>query len=186
MTFSLRHIILLIGIISIILSFFWFGRDTNTYDIIILAGLVIFIFSFLVILFKDSFKSKLLWTFVVFASVGLQRITEPVLIKLSYRNFIKQHENSLNSVTGIIKTKKNNLFLSPNSGQWTKNGFTQQEMNKIRGELKETGISFIIKDSSKIFYRTWGMLDVNHGVYYFYLGDKPNEGYRHIIGNWYY
>lgn len=186
MTFSLRHITLLIGILTIILSFIWFGRDTNTYDIIIIAGLAIALVSFLVILFKDNRKSKLLWTIVVVASVGLQRLTEPLLIKLSYRHFIKKHENSLTSVTELIQTKKNNLFLSPTSELWTRNGFTQQEINQIRDGLKETGISFIDKDSSKIFYRTWGMLDISHGIYYFYSGDKPDERYKHIFGNWYY
>jgi hypothetical protein len=186
MTFSIRHIILLFGILFIILSFYWFGRDNITYDIIILAGLVIFLFSFLIILFKDTRKSKLLWTFVVFASAGLQRITEPVLIKLSYKHFIIQHESSLNSVTGLIQTKTNNLFLSPTSDLWTKNGFTQEERNQICGGLKETGISFIIKDSSKIFYLTWGVLDEYHGIYYFFSGDQADERYRHILGNWYY
>jgi hypothetical protein len=186
MTFSLRHITLLIGILTIILSLLWFGRDTNTYDIIIIAGLAIALVSFLVILFKDNRKSKLLWALVVVASVGLQWLTEPLLIKLSYRHFIKQHENSLTSVTELIQTKKNNLFLSPTSELWTRNGFTQQEVNQIRDGLKETGISFIDKDSSKIFYRTWGTLDISHGIYYFYSGDKPDERYKHIFGKWYY
>lgn len=187
MTFSFRHITLLIGILTIILSFLWFGRETGTYDIIIIAGLIIATISFLVILFqKDTFKSKLLWTLVVIASVGLQWLTEPFLVKHSYRFFIKQHESSLNSVTGLIQTNKNNLFLSPSSELWIRNGFTEQQVSQIRDGLKKTGISFIDKDSSKIFYRTWGMLDVSHGIYYFYSGDKPDERYKHIFGNWYY
>jgi hypothetical protein len=72
MTFSFRHIALIIGILTIILSFFWFGRKSDTYDIIITLRLVIAAISFLVTLIKkDSFKSKLLWTLVVIASVGL-------------------------------------------------------------------------------------------------------------------
>ena len=187
MTISLRHITLLIGILTIILSFLWFGRDTDTYDIIIIAGLVIATISFLVILFKkDTVKSKLLWTLVVIASVGLQMLTEPLLIKLSYRHFIKEHENGLNSVTKLIQTNKNNLFLSQSSELWIKKGFTEQEVNQIKGELKKLGISIIVKDSSKIFYRTWGMLDVSHGIYYFYTNDKPDERYNQIFDNWYY
>lgn len=187
MTFSIRHIALLIGILTIILSFLWFGRDTDTYQIIIIAGLVIASISFLVILFKkDSFKSKLLWTLVVIASIGLQWMTESFLVKHSYRYFIKQHENTLNSVTGLIQTTKSNLFLSPSSELWTRNGFTTQQANEINEGLEKTGISFIDKDSSKIFYMTWGRLDVSHGIYYFFPGHVPDKRYRHIFGNWYY
>jgi hypothetical protein len=186
MTFSLRHITLLIGIIGAILSFLWFGWNTNTYGVIIITGLVIALISFLIILFKDTLRSKLLWTLAVVASVGLQWLTESLVIKLSYRRFIKQHETSLNSLTGLIQTKPNNLFLSSASELWTKNGFTKQEADQIKDEFKDIGISLIDKDSSKIFYRTWGMLDVSHGIYYFYSGAKPDERYKHIFGNWYY
>lgn len=54
MKFSLRHISLLTGIFIIITSFFWFGRDTGTYDIILLTGLSIASISFLTILFKGT------------------------------------------------------------------------------------------------------------------------------------
>jgi len=187
MNFSLRHITLLIGVLTIILSFLWFGRDTDTYDIIILVGLAITTISFLIILFKeDSLKQKLFWTFVVIVSVGLQWLTEPLLVRLSYRLFIKQHEKSLVSMTELIKAKKNDLFLSPSTELLTRNGFTQPEVNQIKKDLKDTKISLIQKDSNKIFYRTWGMLDVSHGIYYFYSSDKPDKRYKHIFDNWYY
>jgi hypothetical protein len=186
MTFSLRHISLLIGILTTILSFLWFGRDTKTYDILLLVGLATAGISYLIVLFrKDTFKSKLLWTLVVIAAVGMQWITEPLFIKLSYRYFIKLHENNLNSATALIRTKKNDLFLLVSELR-TEDGFKQQEVNQIRDEFKNTGIHLIVKDSLKIFYRTWGMLDISHGIYYFYPGNKPHERYKQIFGNWYY
>jgi hypothetical protein len=173
--------------LTVILSFLWFGRDTGTYEIIILAGLLISAISFLIILFKeDSFKRKLLWTFIVIASVGLQWLTEPILVRLSYRLFIKQHVKSLVSMTELIKSKKNDLFLSPSSDLWTRDGFKPSEVTQIRDNLKETKITIIQKDSNKIYYCTWGMLDVSHGIYYFYSGDKPDKRYKHIFDNWYY
>lgn len=172
--------------LAIILSFLWFGRDTGTYDLMITTGLVIASISFLVILFKDTLKSKLVWTLVVIASIGLQWLTEPLLVKLSYRHFVKQHENNLNTVTELIKSKKKDLLLSRSSELWTRNGFEQSEVNTIQDALKGTGISLIHKDSSKIFYRTWGMLDLSHGIFYFYNGDKPDNRYKKIFGNWYY
>ena len=187
MKFTKRHIALAIGILTIILSFLWFGRDTDTYNIIILVGLTIATSSFLIILFKEkNLKLKLFWTFVVIISVGLQWLMEPLLVKVSYRIFIKQHEINLAQVTELIKSKKSDLYLSPSSELWPRNGFTQPEINQLRHYLKETKINFIQKDSNKIFYRTWGTLDVAHGIYYFYSGDKPKKRYKHIFDNWYY
>jgi hypothetical protein len=187
MTFSLRHITLLIGILTTILSFLWYGRDSFTYDLIILAGLTIAAISFLVILFKEkTIKNKTFWFLVVIASVGLQQLTNPFFIKVSYKHFIKQHENSLTSTTELIKTKKNIRFLLKSAELLTRENFTQQEVNQVVEGLKKTRIFFIEKDSSKITYRTVSMIDGSHSFYYFYSGDKPNERYKQIFNNWYY
>ena len=187
MTFSLRHICLLTGMFAVIVSFLWFGRNTNSYDIIFLAGFLISCLSFLVILFKpDTLKSKLLWTLVVVLAMGLQWLTEPLLIRTSYSIFINKHDKDLASATSLIASKKSDLSISPSSELWTEKGFTEEEGKQIRGSLKNTGVRFVSKDSIKIFYMTWGMLDVSHGIYYFYSDIKPDNRYRRIFGNWYY
>jgi hypothetical protein len=187
MTFSLRHIILLTGIFTVIISFLWFGRDTETYNIILLIGIAVSLISFLTIIIKsDSRKSKGLWILVVLVSIGVQWLTEPLLIKLSYRIFINKHDKELTSVTKLLASKKGNVFMTPSSELWTRNGYTKEESNQINNELRNTGIHFITKDSIKIYYRTWGMLDISHGVYYFYTDAKSDNRYSHIMGNWYY
>lgn len=150
-------------------------------------GLAISSFSFLTILIKsDTRKSKLLWTAVVVLAIGLQWLTEPLLIKTSYRLFINKNERELESVTKLISSKERQLFISPASDLWTRNGYSQDEANLIRENLKNTGIHFITKDSIKIYYQTWGMLDVSHGIYYFYADTEPDKHYQKIKGNWYY
>lgn len=187
MTFSLRHKILLTGIFLVIISFLWFGRDTDTYNILLVIGLIISFFSFLTILIKsDTRRSKLLWTAIIVLAIGFQWLTEPLLIKLSYRLFINRHEKELQNVTNLILKKKSNVFMLLSSEFKAENGYTKEEADFIEEQLKKTSIHLISKDSLVIFYRTWGMLDVSHGVYYFYTGKQPDNRYKKIIGNWYY
>jgi len=187
MTFSLRHKILLTGIFLVIISFLWFGRGTDTYNILFLTGLIISFFSFLTILIKsDTRRSKLLWTVIIVVAIGFQWLTEPLLIKLSYRLFINRHEQELQSVTNLILKKKSAVFILLSSEFKTGNGYTKEEADFIKEQLKKTNIHFISKDSLVIFYRTWGMLDVSHGIYYSYTDKQPNNRYKKIIGNWYY
>lgn len=187
MTFSLRHKILLAGISLVIISFLWFGRGTDTYNILLLTGLILSFFSFLTILIKsDTRRSKFLWTVIIVVAIGFQWLTEPLLIKLSYRLFIIRHEQELQSVTNLILKKKSDVFILLSSEFKTGNGYTKEEADFIKEQLKKTNIHFISKDSLVIFYRTWGMLDVSHGIYYSYTDKQPNNRYKKIIGNWYY
>ncbi len=188
MTFSLRHIILLIGIVTFNASFLFFGRDTDTYDILIITGLIISTISFLIILFKkDTFRSKIIWTFIIIGCIGLQRVTEPTLIKISYGIFLKRNDSRLTKLNNIVLTKNNgDILFIPNSDKAVLIKFTDTEINEIQQLLLGTNISLIEKDNLRVFYRTFGMLDVSHGVYYFYGKDKPSKRFKHISGNWYY
>lgn len=187
MTFTLRHKTLLTGIVLVIISFLWFGWDTYTYNILLLIGLIISFFSFLTILIKsDTLKSKLLWTILIALAIGFQWLTEPLLIKLSYRLFINRHKQELESVTNFVLKKKTNIPILLLSDFKPGNGYTKEEADFIKEKLKKTSIHFISKDRFVIFYRTWGMLDVSHGIYYFYTDKQPDNRYKKITGNWYY
>ena len=188
MTFSLRHIILLVGIVTIYTSFLFFGRDTDTYDILIITGLIISTISFLVVVFKkDILKSKMIWTIIIVGCIGLQRLTEPMFIKISYGIFLKINDSKLTKLNSIMLTKNNgDILFIPNSDKAVLVKFTDQEINEIQQLLLGTKISLVEKDSQRVFYRTFGMLDVSHGVYYFYGKDKPSKRFKLISGNWYY
>lgn len=188
MTFSLRHIIFLIGIVTIYTSFLFFGRATGTYDILIIAGLIISTISYLVILFKkDTIKSKIFWTIVIVGCILLQRLTETMFIKISYGIFLKRNDSRMIKLNSIILTKNNgDILFIPNSDKAVLIKFTDQEINEIQQLLSGTNISLIERDSQRVFYQTYRMFDVSHGVYYFYGKDKPNKRFKHISGNWYY
>lgn len=188
MTFSLRHIILLVGIATIITSFLFFGRDTDTYDILLAVGLVISTISFFVILLKkDTIKSKVIWIIIVFGFIGLQRLTEPMLIKFSYNIFINNNKSTLTRLNNIFLTKNNgDILFVANADKNVLIKFTDTEIAEIQQIIAGTNISLIEKDNQRVFYRTFRMLDVSHGVYYFYGKDKPGKRYKHISDNWYY
>jgi hypothetical protein len=187
MTFSFRHITLLIGIGLIIFSFLFFGRETGTYDVLGLIGFVIAAISFLIILIKsDTLKSKIAWTLIVVLAIIIEQLAEPLLIKSSYYIFISRNQTKLKGLNKIMSTKKNGVHLMPTLDTFATKDFTLNEINEIHSLITGTNISLIEKDSDKIFYRTFGMLDVSNGVFYFYGKNKPDDRFKHISGNWFY
>jgi hypothetical protein len=187
MNLSLRHIFLLLGIAAVIFSFIFFGRNTGAYDLLITIGLIVATISYLVTLFKkDSLKDKIIWTLIVIVSVLLQQLTEPVLIKKSYTIFISKNQTKLTKLNDIILTKKNGLLFVSSLDTIASKEFAVEEINQIHSLIIGTPISLIEKDSQKIFYRTYGMLDVENGIFYFYGADMPDKKFKHIYGNWFY
>lgn len=176
----------MLGILTVILSFLFFGRATSTYDVIISLGLLFSITAYLIILFKDTKRSKILWTLIVFASIGIQQFTESLMIRLSYLYFINQNEQDLSKANQILIPKASDIIWGSDSSLWERNNLSMLEGTNIKNYVANKNISFVIKDSTKIYYRTFGMLDVSHGVFYFYTTTKPDNRYKHLTGNWYY
>ena len=186
MPINLRHISLIIGILTVILSFIFFGRKTGTYDIIIIVGLIISAISYLMILFKNEpVKNKIFWTLVLLIGIGLQWLSEPLLIRLSYYIFIKQNESKFSKINALLLSKKENVSWDQDSVFWKRNGIGVDEGVKIRNLLNDEDILLITKDSSGIYYNTFRMLDVSHGIFYYYSHNN-NQSKKHITGNWYY
>ena len=187
MTFSLRHIFLLTGIAAVIISFLFFGRQQNTYNIILLLGLIVSLFSYLTILLKsDTIKNKIAWTFIVVIAIIVQRLTEPKLITESYKIFIRENYSHLTQLNDIVLKKTGDIFFIPNLDKQQKDIFSDTELKEIIQLTKELGISRIQKDTSKVFYETYGMLDVRIGVFYFYSDNNLKDRYKNITGSWYY
>jgi hypothetical protein len=186
MPIKLRHILLLVGIAAVILSFLFFGRATPTYDIILFSGLGLSAIAFLWILIKDSGRNRIIWSLVVVAGIGLQRLTEPLMIMLSYLYFLKQNETNLSRVNQILISKGIHTIWVQDSSLWRRHYLTPEEGMAIKNLVKDKHISSIERDSIKIYYRTFGMLDVSHGLYYFYTSVKPDNRFKHLSGNWYY
>ena len=94
MKFSFRHIILLVGIAMVVLSFMFFSRLNSIYEKMLLGGLCFVIIGYILILFKDKLlKQKIFWTIVLICGVVIQSLTEGPLIKRSYSDFISNWVN---------------------------------------------------------------------------------------------
>lgn len=184
MRLRLRHIFLLSGILLTIFSFLFFGRRQATYGRLLSAGLLLAGISFLFILFKDNRKGKWLWILVVIISVVIEQLTEPFLIRYSYKLFIGQNNKLLTEVNQIMRSKTHDVFYLRDSEDSGK--FSIDERSKIRQLFSQTGIYMIIKDSARVYYGTYGMLDVRLGVSYFYSDKIPGDRYERIIDKWYY
>jgi hypothetical protein len=103
---SFKQIGLLTGLLLVIISFLFFGRQQDLYQILIIGGLAIsFIFFLIILLRKGTVKSKIFWTIVEVVFVVLQRVTEPILIDTSYRIYIRQNKNILSNINNILIQK---------------------------------------------------------------------------------
>lgn len=168
-----------------IISFIFFGLSTKMYNALLLLGITISFFSFCAILFqKTSLKSKLLWTGIVVAGMGIQWLSEPILINLSYIILIKQNQSVFSKVNDVLISKKTDASWVSDSSLWKRNNITQNEGRQIQYLLNKTRIIRVQKDSSRIYYMTFSRIDIAHGISYYYQNEKPKNR-RHLIGNWY-
>lgn len=185
MQISFRHITLLVSILVVILSFLFFGRSVFLYSALLLAGLLSATIAFIVVLIKDNIKGKLIWTFVVVISAGLEQLSEPFLIKCSYHYLVYRHEALFRKVNSIMASKNGEASFTKQPGK-EDTVFTESEKKIMNKLMNEAGIYYISKDTSKIFYVTYGMLDVHLGVYYFFPDSTPSERFTHVKEQWYY
>ena len=78
---SAKHIGLILGILTVLLSFLFFGRRQELYQLLLISGFLVSSVCFLWILFgSESIKSKLVWTGIVAVSIALNWGTEPFLV----------------------------------------------------------------------------------------------------------
>lgn len=186
MKLSPRHIFLLTGILSVFLSFLFFGIRRGWYEFTLTIGLLVATLSFLAIIIKkDTLKNKIFWTLVVVVSIILLPLSEPILIKTSYRIFLAVNKTQLTKIGNLVLTKSNGFAYSPAIYKDSAKELSKAELTEIQSLMDRTKILFVAKDSQKIFFRTWSMLDIQEGVYYFYGINKPASKFRQISGQWY-
>src|SRR5262249_21642044 len=141
--------------------------------------------SFIWILFKDAKQQRWLWFSVLVIAIILQQLSEPLLINYSYKILIDQNATLLSDVNQIMQSKAGEIFYLKSSEK-DSTIFSPVENYKIRKLLNGTTIHLIFKDSAKVFYETYGMLDVRLGIFYFFSDKTPDERFRRIRDKWYY
>ena len=187
MRFSYKHIGLILGILLVVLSFLFFGRLQDTYFWLLVAGLVIALVSYLLIIFgRESTKSKLLWSVVVVLSAVMQQLTEPVIIATSYRFYINQHKDQLAEVNNILERAIGEVYVLKDTIIHPNDEFTLNQMEKLRKAREKLGAYLILKTDNRVYYCLWGFIDVKLGITYWSEKSHPDSRYRNITGNWFY
>ena len=186
MTFKIKHIGLTLGLISVLVSFLFFGRQQGTYQILLIGGLIISLVFYLTILFsKGTYKTKLIWTLVIILSVFIQWSTESILIKKSYLIYLKSNNKELTEVNEILLNKQGEISIYYDTIDDKFGILTTREIDNLRRLKEKLNVYIITKAEDGIYYGLWGFLDVRIGIIYWTKNEKPNNSYYPLTENWY-
>jgi hypothetical protein len=187
MRLSIRHIALIIGIFSVLISFLFFGRRHEIFQLLSLLGaLTAGICILWIILGKGSLRSKSFWVGVVLLAIAVDVIVEPYLIDTSYRIYLARHKEVLLDVNRILESSKGDVWVM-NDTVSVKNGdgISSENQEQLLEAQKQLGVYMINKSDSTVYYGFWGFLDVRLGVTYITSETMRPDQYRHLTGGWY-
>ena len=186
MTGKTKRIGLTLGLFSTIISFLFFGRQQETYQILLLSGLFVSIIFYLKILFgKETAKSRVVWTLVVLLAGTIQWLTEPILIKSSYLIYLNSNDKELVKVNNILKDKPGEIIILNDEITDKENLLTQNEKDDLIKLRQDLNVYMISKSKNGIYYELWGFLDVRLGITYWTKSEMPNESFRQLKDRWY-
>ena len=178
--------VLLFGMLLTFSSFLFWGRQQGTYVIMLVSGISIALFSFILVIIKDSVKSKWQWLAIVCAAIILQRLIEPILINLSFQILLYANKNIFKESNRILTSKPTEIYYWDKTSFDTSKLFTQIEKQSIVALFDKANILYISKNKEQVYYETYGLLDARIGMSYFYKGLTPTTRLRKIYGWWYY
>jgi hypothetical protein len=186
MKLSIKHIGLISGLLSVILSSLFYGRKQEINQLLLIGGLIVSLIFFMAILFtKGTAKSKFIWTLVIFFSVALQWLTEPFLTKSSYRIFLKRNEKELTTINSILINKSSDISIFNNEINDKNELLSKSEKDELLKLRQKIDVYFITKTDDEIYYELWGFLDLRIGICYWIKNEKPDSLYRNLADRWY-
>jgi hypothetical protein len=185
MPYNIKYAGLTFGLLTVISSNLFFGRQMEIYLLLFVSGLLVSLIFYLVILFnKKPFRSKLIWTLVILISVAIQWMIGPLLVKGSYLIFLKSNKAELSAINHILVKKPGDFTIINNQiNDSTK--FTQSERESIHILQHKINVRIILKTDDDVYYGLWGFLDNRIGVSYWIKRDKPDSSYHYLTGDWY-
>lgn len=154
-----RHIFLILGATLVLISFLFFVSAHSKYTILLAAGLIIASSALLVIWLKDKPRIKFLWTTIAVLFGIIQQLTENSSIKQSSKWMIQNNEKILINVSLNLISKPTDILILKSSNLDTSVLFSDKERQSISKLFQDTDIKLIMKDSTKIYYEVYGMLD---------------------------
>jgi hypothetical protein len=186
MKISLKYVGILVGSFLVLSSFFFFGRHHNTYNTLLLSGIVTAFLSFAMIMFgKHSARSKFIAFVVVFLCAAIEQLLEPILIDASYKTFIKQNATALMEINRILGAKPGDIIILNEDIKDDSKLLTSMEKQRLIDSKQKLGVYLISKSDKSVYYGLWGFLDVRLGVSFWIDKLEPPSNYRHLTGAWY-
>jgi hypothetical protein len=184
--YRVKYIGLIVGLLSVILSFLFFGRQQGIYISLLLGGLLISLIFYLMILFSHgTLKFKLIWTVVVILSIFIQWLSEPFLINCSYRIYIEQNKNELAIINNILIRKQGEISILKDIVNDGHNQLTPSEKNLLIEGRKKLKVYIISKSENGIYYGLYGFLNIRLGLTYWTNNKKPDKRCKLLKDNWY-
>jgi hypothetical protein len=182
---QLRHLIYLIGLVTAVGSYLFWGSMHFTFAILLLVGFITALLSFLAIIKKDKPKI-VVYSLLIAVSFFVSKLgLKGWLIGRSFDFTLVKHEKLFAEVNNILISKSGNVAF-PATYDGEENTFSVYETALLKKFLKETDVLFIRKDATKIFYPTYGIMDNDGGLFYFYSNYSPINHFGHVKGKWYY
>jgi len=173
---KLRHIFLILGATQVIISFYYYVSAHTTYNVLLIAGLITATSSLVFIWLKDTMRTKCLWTVVAILLAFIQQVTEKSSIQQSTMWMIQNNEEMLRDVSMTLISKPGEILLLKNSKKNSAALFTTKEWKKISNIFQKTDIKLISKNSTRIYYEVYGMLDSRVGFSCTYSNSPTDFG----------
>lgn len=184
MKFQIRHLIYIIGLLTIIASYvFWAVIKGST--LILIGGFLVSLFAFSFILSKDKKKVILIALSLAIVTFIIKITLSEYLIGISYNIILTRNEKILEKANRILIPKTGNISY-PSTTRQEDSIFSLSEKQILDELLKETSIMYIRKNDCSIFYPVWGVpLEMDYGLFFFHCNRIPSD-LIHIKGRWYY
>ena len=184
---KIKYIGLALGLFSIIISSIFYALQQETYRLLVVAGFLVSLVFFLIILFsKSTIKSKIILITIVLTSIVIQWLTQPLLVKTSYSIFLYKNSNELTLVNNILSKKAGEISISKDEVRAQNNILTQTEKDNLIKLRKKLNVYMVVKSENGIYYGIWGFLDVRLGITYLSKNGKLHISHQHLKDNWYY
>lgn len=119
---------------------------------------------------------KILWMVIAILLAFIQQVTEESSIQQSTKWMIENNEEMLRDVSLTLISKPGEILLLKTDKQNSAAFFTAREWKKISNLFQKTDIKLISKDSTRIYYEVYGMLDTRVGFSCTYTNSPTDFG----------
>lgn len=180
-----RHYALLTGLLMFVFSFLFIAGADGVYSLLMFAGLLISLFLLLYVLFSpDTWKLKVMWLGITVASVGINFLTQGVLVDISCRLYLWQHEEDIEKVKTILLPKAGEIRVDRND-TGSDSLLSRLERADMKQLMSNLDVPYIWRADNYVHIELWGFLDSRFGLYYFETPPQEDRTYHHVTGNWY-